>query len=367
MPSFAGQLNTNEVTASLYNMIISQEVFADNIADGYGSLVERARVDGGLYGDTKLFIATDALRSHDWLGDAEASNLLAVDRPPQPHEQSIVLNVFRQIRVTIDNYLSKRAFMDEGAFSAFNGVVLGWLKVTKQIYDETTYNAFIGTVAPSNSETVDLSGVTASASTADDEAYNRLVAQLIATKIADIFSALKKPTKNWNDLNFYRSYKVSDLVVIWNSKYVNQITRLDLPTIFHDEKVVKDLIKDENILHEDYFGSINAAATAGGSGIYSLIEQDVPETVPSTPAAPIHVFAGDNIPSGYTAAAGTSYTKDTDVVCVITTKRLPAYMSAFQVGTSFFNARALLENHYLTFGHNSLERFADKPFIKVSL
>ena len=367
MPVFSGTLNTNEVVASLYNMIISQEVFADNIADGYGSLVERARVDGGLYGDQKLFIATDALRSYDWLGDAEAPNLLAVDRPPLPYEQNIVLNIFRQIRVTIDNYLTKRAFVDEGSFSAFNGVILGWLQATKNIYDESTYNAFIGTVLPSNSVKVDMTGVTAAASTADDESYARIQAQKIATTIADLFSGLKKPSKLYNDLNFYRSYKASNLLVIWNSKHANEITKLDLPTIFHNESVVKDLIKEENIIHEDYFGTINASETAGGANIYSLIEQDVPETVPSTPAAPIHVFAGENIPAGYTAAAGTSYTKDTNVVCIITTKKLPPYMSAFQVGTSFFNCRALLENHYLTFGHNSLERFADKPFIKVSL
>jgi hypothetical protein len=41
-------------------------------------------------------------------------------------------------------------------------------------------------------------------------------------------------------------------------------------------------------------------------------------------------------------------------------------MSAFEVGTSFFNARSLTSNHYLTFGHNTLERLVDKPFITVT-
>ena len=71
-------LNASEVYASLSNMIISQEIFADNIADGYRSLVDRARVDGGLYGDMKLFVATDVLRSYAWTGDNEASNLLNI-------------------------------------------------------------------------------------------------------------------------------------------------------------------------------------------------------------------------------------------------------------------------------------------------
>ena len=53
MATFTGQLRSNEIFAALYNMIISQEVFADNIKGT--DLVDEARVDGGHYGDTKLF------------------------------------------------------------------------------------------------------------------------------------------------------------------------------------------------------------------------------------------------------------------------------------------------------------------------
>ena len=55
MPAFAGKLNPNEIYGAIYNMIISQQVFADNIFDTKASLVDMSRVDGGLYGDTKLF------------------------------------------------------------------------------------------------------------------------------------------------------------------------------------------------------------------------------------------------------------------------------------------------------------------------
>ena len=47
-------LNTNEIFNALYNMIISQQVFADNIKGAKSTLVDMARVDGTLYGDTKL-------------------------------------------------------------------------------------------------------------------------------------------------------------------------------------------------------------------------------------------------------------------------------------------------------------------------
>ena len=62
--NYAGKLNPNEIYVSIYNMIISQQVFADNIKDTKSSLVDAARVDGSMYGDTKLYYATDVLRSY---------------------------------------------------------------------------------------------------------------------------------------------------------------------------------------------------------------------------------------------------------------------------------------------------------------
>ena len=117
-------LNPNEIFASIANMIISQEVFADNLGK-HQTLVDSARVDGGLFGDKKLYYATDVLESHPWGADSEAANLLALDRPADPEVQDITLDVFRQIRLTVDNYLSKRAWSTEGAFSSFQSVMLG--------------------------------------------------------------------------------------------------------------------------------------------------------------------------------------------------------------------------------------------------
>ena len=176
MPAFTGALNPNEIFSSIFNMIISQQVNASNVKEGFSSLVNKARTDGGLYGDTKLYYDTDVLKSHAWGGDTEASNLLSLDRPKDPECQAISLNVFRQIRVTVDYYLSKRAWKDEGAFAQFNSVTLGWLRETKKVYDQTTYNAFIGTAVSSvqADKEITLSGITAVATTADEESLARI-------------------------------------------------------------------------------------------------------------------------------------------------------------------------------------------------
>lgn len=353
MGSFTGQLRANEIFSALFNMIISQEVFADNIK-GTFSLVDKARVDGGLYGDTKLYYATDALESSEWGNDAEATNLLALHRPPAPKCQAISLDTFRQISLTIDNYLSKRAWGTEGAFASFNSIMLGWMGDTKRVYDSTYYNAYIGTTlstATKGTVTVD---VTTAVGTATGEEKNRLEAESIAEAIANLLVDMKDVSRDYNDYGFLRSYNDSDVKIIWNSKFINKIRKIDLPTIFHSEGLV-DKIADD-VLPARYFGTVNTSATKGnGSTIRSLIEQKIGDN---------HYFAGDLIKSTDTAPASTSYTEASDVIAKVVVK-YPPYMSAFEVGTSFFNPKSLTENHYLTFGHNTIEYLMGYPFVTI--
>ena len=341
-------LNPNEIFASIANMIISQEVFADNLGK-HQTLVDKARVDGGLYGDKKLYYATDVLKSHPWGADNEATNLLALDRPDDPEVQDITLDVFRQIRLTVDNYLSKRAWMNEGAFSSFNSVMLGWMRETKRVYDGTLYNVFIGTTK--SEKTAQNINVTLTGT--ND-------AQVIAEALANLLVAMGDYSRDFNDYGFLRSYDESDVKFIWNSKYINEIKKIDLPTIFHKDGLVDKF--EEEVLPPRYFGNVNGAevATSGNTGQYrSVLEKDY-----MVSGKPKHVFPGDYIPAGVVIAKGEGYTEDANVICKVLVK-LPPYMSAFEVGTSFFNPRSLTENHYLTFGHNTLEYLKNYPFITV--
>lgn len=86
-----------------------------------------------------------------------------------------------------------------------------------------------------------------------------------------------------------------------------------------------------------------------------------------------HVFPGDLIPAGVAIplakdAQGNDvpacYEVDPTIICKVVVK-LPPFMSAFEVGTTFFNPRSLTENHYLTFGHNSLAYLKNYPFVTV--
>lgn len=395
MPAFTGQLNANEIFAALYNMIISQEVRADNIAGTFSSLVDKSRVDGSLYGDTKLFYSPDVLKSRAWLGDNEAANLLNVNRPAAPQCQAIVLDQFRQIDITVDNYLSKRAWIDEGAFSSFNSVMLGMIRQTKRVYDATLFNAYVGTAESSAAgatlTVVPLSGT--DTSSADIEGAQRLYAESVAEALANLFIHLRDVSRDYNDYGQLKSYDLEDLVVVWNSAKVNRIKSIDLPTIFHKEGLIQKF--EEEILPERYFGTVITASNVASfsdstpttgkplttsTGVYvpgtnhangyvrSLVEKDI--TVGGTA---FHVFAGDEIPASATVLAtggnfdyGEVYIQDAKVICKVMHKRSVPFMSAFEVGTSFFNPRSLSENTYLTWGHNTLEYLKSYPFIKVS-
>lgn len=246
-------LNANEIYSALYNMIISQQVF-DRISTG-SSLVDKARVDGGLYGDTKLFYGVDVLASHAWGNDAEADNLLELARAKAPETQAVVLDTFRQIRISLDSYLSKRGWMDEGSFGQFNSIMEGMVGKTKDIYDETLYNAFLGTkVIEDQVVEVELSG-------SND-------AQIIAQRLADLEVELTNPSRKFNEYGHMTKFSPDEIMVVWNSAYVNKIKKLDLPTIFHKDSVFADF---KNVLPASYFGTIVTSKVVSGSMMVHII------------------------------------------------------------------------------------------------
>lgn len=354
MANFLGQLNQNEIQSALFNMIISQDIF-DRIGDS-GELVDKAKVDGTLHGDTKLYYAADVLSSSAWGNDAEAANLLSLDRPAAPECQAITLDTFRQIRLTTDDYLSKRAWADEGAFSQYQSLMEGMIGKTKRIYDVTLYNAFVGTakgvMKDGNEQKVTV--------TLPSNVANEDEAKEIARAIADLMVEMKTVSRKFNKYGHITKFAEGEIKVIWNSKYVNKIKKVDLPTIFHKEGLMDKF--EEDVLPDIYFGTKNAAKVlaANNDGTYrSMIEK-----VYGSGSSAVHVFPGELIPASVDIEAGEGYAPDATCIAKVLVK-YPGYMSAFEVGTSFFNPRSLTTNRYLTFGHNTLEIFDAFPYVSV--
>ena len=383
-------------------MILSIRTFTENVAK-VKTLVSRARVDGGLYGDTKIYTATQALKSREWLADSEASNLLTLHRPPAPSQQAIRINRFRVIPVTVDNYMTKRAFDSQGSFTQFNSVIVGWLSVTKDIYDETTYNAFIGTEETSTGaqqQTVTLptqlshyfDGTDASNSDTNLEATARLAGQTIAEKVANLKSDLTKLiSKKYNDYGYHRRYSPESLMIVWNQKFLAKILKIDLPSLYHDQIFDDDMA---DVLPSEFFGvtitsdnvsTYSASTPTTGKPINSTTHAYTPgsnnangtirarEEMEVTVSGTVyHMFAGEELPSGavlYTSASdnlyGKIYIEDATIICKITCSESTPFMSGWIAETNWFNPLSLTETKYLIWSHNTLEHLKQFPFITL--
>lgn len=382
-------LNQNKITAALFNMIISQQVFDSKVAST--ELADRFRVDGTLFGDTKLYHSFDIGSPEDWLDDEEAPNLLALNRNKSGKTQSITMGIYKIIAITTDQYLSKQAFMGEGTFAEYTSFLTGSLRKIKKVYDRSLINIKLGTLTPSTNR-CDVNIVTPKGATIEET--NRLEAQTLASELVIFKADLEDNNRDFNKLNYLRSYSADDFIAIWNVKAHARITKLDLPTIFHNSINEKGGFTEYD-LPSKWFGveasadltlptekpesSINRIIE---SGWYDVASNSEIELVSKPTQNTVFLWAGDEVP--YTGQVFEDYVRninitvtatnlakeyyyinDDNIAFMLVHKNALPFMSGFETGTEFWNARSLTSNNYLIFGHNNLEYLEEYPRIRV--
>ena len=375
-------LNANELNASLFNQIISQELFS-RIDEG-GSLVDKARVDGSLYGDTKTYFAVDAIHTKPFVQDSEdALNLLAVKRNKSVETQAIKLNVFRIAETTTDALMTKRAWSKEGTFADYNALLNKMVPTSKYLHDCTTYDTFIGTVCKGTKGKQNPDGL---------DLLESKIGRQIADALADIMADMTHPSRSYNDYEHITKFSIDNIEIVWNSRFVNLIDKLSLPVIFHKEGVMDKFA--ENVVHESYWGDIKklSAISAGTpdtthpvkkTGDVYTYEPVSGNTVILRPIEEVSIpctdgttyadfFAGEEIknPTGKTLNLSTFddklYVQNENYICKLFVKgKIPAYMSACELSSEFFNPKNHSTNRYLVFGRNTLEAFKAYPCVTV--
>lgn len=403
---WSGTLRTNEVFSALFNMILGQRIMFPDTANNYDFL-SMFREEGGQYGDQKIYYDSDVLSSRKWLGDAEAANLLDVKRPAAPKAQSIILGQMRIVDITVDNYLSKRAWSDEGTFSQFNDMIISMITNAKEMHETCTLNAFIGSTdgyvveVPVSTATQGLSG----------EEKSRVRGQLIAKTIADVKADMMDYSNKYNDYHFRRAYAKDKLKTIFNVDYKNSILKTDYPTTYDSDGLI-DFGKEipghymTTPINSMNFSSYMAAtATAGkpieGSGtdgiyvpgtnnangkLVALVEKEVEvngttyKVMPGDelPAGVMLVKGGTNVnnPNAFTCI-GRGYnqvsTTDTDsefgiaqdnVICKICSTDTFKFLTGFTIGTEFYNPKSLTQNHYLIWTYG-IDRLKGQPLVTL--
>lgn len=348
MATYNGQLHANKVLASLYNMILSQYVSGKVVEGLFTELRDSAVEEVGLYGDTKLFYLPQLLKSYEWEGDA--ANLLAVSRPENPYCQAITIDTYRQVMVSLDSYCSKQAWATEGAFTTFHSVMKAQLENTKRVEETGIVNVFVGTtVSPKTAQNKEIT-----------VGQGETIGQKLAEEIANLEIELKDLNR-LNDLEYARAYNPSDIRIVISSAYANKIKKLEMPAIFHDD-AIGELFSKAKVLPAKYFGTVNAATKTSSDANTRVIEEcDVGGK---------HYYPGDKLPTGTTIAASGSitvptYQEDGNVICKVMMKDSVVMLSAFTVSTSFFNAKSLIDNTFITWGRSEPAYILDKPFITI--
>lgn len=379
--AYNGHLNANHIQSALFNMIIAQDIIGGSIHANY-NLVDKAKEQAGLYGDTVLKIDTPVLTPVDWSQDSsDAVNLLALDRPGAPKTQAITIDVFKQVRLTKDDYMSKQAFGTEGAFAAYQSVLDSRLSKSKETYLNKTYNVFVGTTAGQVTESIDVD--------ANNDTLGQNVAYGLTMLVDDMKDYNTKYTKN----GFERAFSDADIHIVWNNKYINAVRKLDTPVLYNPG-VVNEVFKGD-VLPAKYFGTVITAdniasfsastPTTGkpinsSTGAYTPGTNNANGTIRAakdlykpfgTAGATVYIPAGAEIPASKTIGASSTdflysevYIEQADIICKVYTK-LPPVLEAFSVGTNFFNAKNLSTNMYLTFGHNTLVPLDSEAIVTV--
>lgn len=387
--AYNGHLNANHIQSALFNMIIAQDIIGGSIHANY-NIVDKAKEQAGLLGDTVLKIDTPVLTPVNWSQDSsDAVNLLALDRPGAPKTQAITIDVFKQVRLTKDDYLSRQGFGTEGAFAAYQSVLDSRLSKSKETYLNKTYNTFIGTVA-GNEVTTSFTPVTYSI---DTDANSQTLGQNVAYGLTMLVDDMKDYNTKYTANGFERAFSDADIHIVWNNKYINQVRKLDTPVLYNPG-VVNEVFKGD-VLPSKYFGTVitssNAASfsastpTTGkpinsSTGAYTPGASNANGTIRAakdlykpfgTNGATVYIPAGAEIPATKTIGAsstdfiyGEVYIEQADIICKVFTK-LPAVLEAFSVGTNFFNAKNLSTNMYLTFGHNTLVPLDSEAIVTV--
>lgn len=359
-------LNANAVFASLYNQVISIQLYSVGIVYE-DDIVQSRKMDGTLLGDTKVYVDTDILRSYEWSHTDSAYNLLTHKRPPAPASDEIVIDTFRQIPVTIDDYLTKQAWSDEGSFSQFNSTILGWMGTTRSVYEHTKFTNDIIMDATSKATsvgTISLKaadfGTAAAATPLELNMWQKSRYLTFSRKLKGILRDLNEASRSYNDHGFMKNINPSeyDLIVPTGIKQGFEAYEVPLPISTKE-------------VHWMFWGAPVAAGTSDGTK-RARVEADF-----TNGTTPVHLFPGELIPNGYAFGTGQAYTPTytaqpdlngtSDLTFLLIHREDYPIPSAFSVSTSFFNPKDLVTNHYMTFGYSNPlnNHLGGKPLLKV--
>lgn len=365
-PAFNGALNSNEIYNALFNLrilfqkIAPQTVYRDEIV----SLLDKAT---GMYGDSGVVQGMDIQGTYDFGMDAEAVNLLSINRNRTQKVERFVINKWRQTDVTNDAYISKRAFWDEGTFAIFNGYIVGTLSKAMDAFESGSVKSSVGCYT----SPIAKCNIKVKLPVADGtEATQRIRASLIKKAILDLKADMKDNQRGYNGYGHYASYNFDEFTPIFSTQYMNEINALTLYSVFNPD-YIKQAGGERNWTPKWFGDYIEDAGTADGKTIYSAVEcnSDGTTNFPITPQQlkdeVYRIFPADLLPDGFEYGEGEAYKANPKIIGKVFAPDYVYYMTGYEQGEAFYNPRSATTNHYLRKGFSDIQVSKFRPFITL--
>lgn len=364
---FTRTMNANSVYGELTNLVNFFRLFDFDVTGN--SIVDKCKVDGFMYGDTRLYRSFDVDGTYNF-SQIGASGLLAEAWMENMAEQSIVLNKQRQTTIMTAALMEKQAWDSDGAFSNFTTLLLDIINKNKRLFETGYVLTFLATMTPNSTVTVDMTDLAVPTSASELESYNRIFSQRAATVLADFYYEAKDNRRDLNGYGYIRSYDMSKAQLVWNYKFINKF-KYDTTNVFHKDDLLDEFMKG-TVVTSNYISDvakINAAAvTVSSANSYvSLIEFTTgadPDLLP-VPEGEQRIYPGNFVPVGTVMDEGTCYQVDNDCIGYIFFPEALPFMTGYEVKTSFEDADKLRKKDYITWAYNTLEYLKEFPFVKI--
>lgn len=395
--TFNGVLQSNVVYDGTYNAYQLIYTVGDQLAGLKNSVAEQFREDAGSYSTDKVYTDFDILKSYKF--DENETNVLAKGQQVVPKQEKIRITESRQISLyTPTLFLTKIAWMNEGAWTEFNSVVQKNLTDTKRAYDYLMGQVAIGTLVADTSThgagqatTITLPAHSAGETADIREAVNRLRGQTLAKGIDDLMVAVCDLGRDYNSYGFMKSFNREDFVVVYNTNVLNSILNIDLPTIYHKDGL-GDYKGDK--MQAKWFGTKNSAIILKANitaNTYRAVDEGDWTTAATLVAADssntTHCYPGDYVPANSAkiieasndthqdiarslstgAPIGEVYTNDASIFCKIIHKDAIKYLTGYETESEFWNGRNLSTNRYLTWFFSKPDKLSSYPLITVKI
>ena len=276
--------------------------------------------------------------------------------------------------------MTKRAWSTEGAFADYNSLLNQMIPISKYLHECTTYDTFIGTLCK---------GTKGKQNPSDIVLTEGKVGRQIANFVATVMKDMIHPSRGYNEYEHITKFSMKDIKIVWNTRWVDLIEKIDLPVTFNPDFMDKF---GEDQVHESYWGDeVSLADVSSGTpdtthpvkktgGVYTF-EPVSGNTVILRPTEEVRIpcsdgetyaefFAGEEIvnPEGKTLVltdfGDKLYVQNNDYICKIFIK-YPPLLGACNLSSEFYNPKNHSTNRYLVFGRNSLAAYEAYPCVTI--